>query len=159
MQCPFCLNSDLKVTDSRNVPEINAIKRRRECQDCSRRFTTFETVDVHLQVTKSDGSFEAFKQEKIIKGIEAACQQTGISYEKVKEIAFEVTREVMDEHSKRVSTAEIGELVIKHLKNLDPVAYIRFACVYRRFKDFPELMEAIETIKPKDEQSELSLSQ
>ena len=159
MQCPFCLFSDLKVTDSRNVPELNAIKRRRQCQNCFRRFTSFETVDVHLQVTKSDGSYEAFQQGKITKGIDAACQKTGISYEQVKEIAFNVTREIMDEHSKRVSTAEIGELVIKHLKNHDPVAYIRFACVYRRFKDFPELMEAIETIKPKDEKKEYILSQ
>jgi transcriptional repressor NrdR len=146
MKCPFCQQNDLKVTDSRDAPEVNAIRRRRECLSCERRFTTFETVELTIQVHKRDGRYEEFQQQKLMKGIAAACSHTTVSYEQVITLASRITDELLKSQGREISTAEIGELVMKHLKALDPIAYIRFACVYRRFKEISELMDAIKGI-------------
>lgn len=151
MRCPFCNHEELKVIDSRESLEMNAIKRRRECLSCEKRFTTFETVDLSVQVFKRDGTYEDFQQQKLIDGLLAACRHTTISHEQVIAMAAEITGELMQSHVSVISTKELGEIVMRHLQALDPIAYIRFACVYKRFKEIQELMEAIKAIQPKDE--------
>jgi transcriptional repressor NrdR len=151
MKCPFCHHEELKVTDSRDAPEMNAIRRRRECLDCQKRFTTFETVELSVEVKKRDGRYEEFQQQKLIKGLEAACNHTTIGREQVIAIAAQITGELMQRQVREVTTTELGNMVMKHLQPLDPIAFIRFACVYRRFKNIDELVDAIQAIKPKDE--------
>lgn len=151
MKCPFCQHEGLKVTDSRDALEMNAIKRRRECLECSRRFTTFETVELITQVRKRDGTYEDFQQQKLLNGIAAACNHTKISHDQVITLASQITNELMNSQVQEISTTQLGEMVMKHLQAMDPIAYIRFACVYRRFKDLLELEEAIKTIQSKDE--------
>ncbi len=150
MKCPFCGTEDLKVTDSRNALDANAIRRRRECLHCNRRFTTFETIELIIQVKKRDGLYEDFQEDKLTSGLEAACRHTRISYEQVRTLASKIAGELMERQVREISTKEIGEIVMKYLKTMDTIAYIRFACVYRRFKDIGELMEAIQSIEPKD---------
>jgi transcriptional repressor NrdR len=153
MRCPFCKFDDLKVIDSREAPDGNAIRRRRECLNCLRRFTTFETVELTLQVHKRDGRYEEFQQQKLINGLDAACRHTSISRDQVLALAAKVTSELLQRQIREVSTTELGEMVMKELQALDSIAYIRFACVYRRFKNIDELVEAIQTIQPKDSRS------
>ena len=153
MKCPFCQYEGLKVTDSRDAAEMNAIKRRRECLECSRRFTTFETVELVTQSKKEIGTYEDFEQQKLTKGIAAACRHTKISHDQVISLASQITNELMHSQVQEISTTQLGEMVMKYLQTLDPIAYIRFACVYRRFKDLVELEEAIKTIQSKDEAS------
>lgn len=150
MRCPFCQHEELKVTDSRDSPEVNAIRRRRECLQCMQRFTTFEIIELSMQVHKRDGRYEDFQQTKLIKGLEAACRHTKISREQAVALASEITTELQQRQVREISTRELGEMVMQRLQPLDPIAYIRFACVYKRFKNIEELMEAIQLIHPKD---------
>ena len=151
MKCPFCGHAELKVTDSRNAPDANAIRRRRECLECGRRFTTFETVELIISVHKRDGRYEDFQQSKLVNGLIAACRHTRISHEQVNDLSAKITMELMERQVREITTKEIGEMVMKYLKTMDTIAYIRFACVYRRFKDIDELMQAIDSIHPKDD--------
>lgn len=151
MRCPFCKHEELKVTDSRNATESNAIRRRRECLNCQRRFTTFETVDLTIQVRKRDGRYEDFQQEKLFNGIDAACRHTRMSREQARSLAIQISNELMERQVREIETTELGEIVMKHLQALDMVAYIRFACVYRRFKHVDELKDAIEHVKSESE--------
>ncbi|MBA3816783.1 MAG: transcriptional repressor NrdR [Parachlamydiaceae bacterium] len=151
MKCPYCYHEELKVTDSRDAFEMNAIRRRRECLGCQKRFTTFETIELTVQVKKRDGRYEEFQQQKLIKGLEAACRHTTLSREQAKAIASEITVEIMQRQMREITTTELGDMGMSHLQTLDPIAYIRFACVYRRFKNIDELMDAIKSIKAKDE--------
>lgn len=151
MKCPFCQHEGLKVTDSRDAPEMNAIKRRRECLQCTKRFTTFESVELITQVKKRDGTYEDFQQQKLTNGIGAACRHTKISHDQVISLSSQITNELVHSQVQEISTTQLGEMVMQYLQGLDPVAYIRFACVYRRFKDIGELEEAIKTIQSKDE--------
>lgn len=153
MKCPFCNHEESKVTDSRNAEQTNAIRRRRECLKCLRRFTTFETVDLIIQVRKRDGRYEDFQQEKLMKGLDAACRHTRISRQQVREIAYKITAELIERQLREINTIELGEISMKHLEKLDTVAYIRFACVYKRFKDVDELKDAIENIAPFDQET------
>ncbi len=155
MRCPFCNNEESKVTDSRNAAETNAVRRRRECLQCLRRFTTFETIDLTVQVQKRDGRYEDFRQDKLVRGLESACRHTRISHDQLMALAYRITTDLMERQVREVKTSELGEIVMKHLQTLDTIAYIRFACVYRRFKDVDELMDAIEHIAPKDGQDPL----
>ncbi|MBS0626554.1 MAG: transcriptional repressor NrdR [Verrucomicrobia bacterium] len=148
MRCPFCSHEDSKVTDSRNALEINAIRRRRECGQCMRRFTTFETVDLIMQVKKRDGTYEDFQQEKLINGMDAACRHTRVSHDQVRALASQIKSDLMASGTREIESRVLGEIVMKHLQEMDVVAYIRFACVYKRFKDIKELVEAIQTISP-----------
>lgn len=141
------------MTDSRDAAEVNAIRRRRECLSCERRFTTFETIELTVQVHKRDGRYEEFHQPKLIKGLAAACSHTTVSHEQVIALAAKITDEVLQSQVKEITTEKIGELVMKYLKTLDPIAYIRFACVYRRFKEISELMDAIKGIHPSDNEN------
>lgn len=150
MKCPFCQHEDLKVTDSRDAAELNAVRRRRECLQCLRRFTTFETIELTIQVHKRSGIYEDFQQLKLMNGIAAACRHTKISYDQVIRIATEITHDLMQRQLREISAKELGEIAMRHLQALDPIAYIRFACVYKRFKDLRELEEAMQTIQSKD---------
>lgn len=151
MRCHFCGHEESKVTDSRTVVETNSIRRRRECLQCLRRFTTFETLDLSLQVQKRDGCYEDFSQEKLMKGLQAACHHTVVSREQVRSIAHRISADLMERPQREVTTKEIGEIAMKYLQTLDTIAYIRFACVYRRFKHVDELMDALESIPPQEE--------
>lgn len=153
MKCPYCQNEELKVTDSRDATEINAIRRRRECLKCSQRFTTFEMIELSLQVYKRDGRYENFQQQKLINGLELACRHTKISNEQVIVLASKITNDLMQRQMKEISTRELGEIVMEALKSLDPIAYIRFACVYCRFKNINEITDAIRTVQSKDAQN------
>lgn len=147
MRCPFCNHEESKVTDSRDAMEINAIRRRRECCQCMRRFTTFETVDLSLQVKKRDGTFEDFVQEKLIHGIDAACRHTRVSHDQVRALAYKIKSDLVAKGIREISSQELGDIVIRNLKETDVVAYIRFACVYKRFKDVRELLQAIQELE------------
>jgi len=147
MKCPFCQSENLKVIDSRNALEVNGIRRRRECIDCQKRFTTFETIELSIQVLKRDGRYEDFQKAKLVKGLEAACNHTKISREEVQVLANEVTSEIMEKCDRVITTQELGEIIMDRLKKRDPVAYIRFACVYRRFKDIGEVIEEISSCR------------
>jgi transcriptional repressor NrdR len=147
MQCPYCNHEETKVTDSRNALETNAVRRRRECLKCLRRFTTFETVDLIIQVRKRDGTYEDFQQEKLIKGLDAACRHTKVSHEQIRNMVYTLSSDLMERQVREIETTELGELVMKHLQEMDTIAYIRFACVYRRFKHVDELKDAIENIE------------
>jgi transcriptional repressor NrdR len=151
MKCPYCYHTESKVTDSRDAGELNAIRRRRECLNCLRRFTTFETIELTLQVHKRDGRYEEFQQQKLINGIEAASRHTTISHDQVILIASKITGELIQRHVQEITTTEIGNMVMEQLLALDPIAFIRFACVYRRFKNIDELVDAIHSIEPKDD--------
>jgi transcriptional repressor NrdR len=148
MRCPFCNYEESKVTDSRDAVEINATRRRRECCQCMRRFTTFETIDLSLQVKKRDGTFEDFQQEKLIAGMDAACRHTRISHDQVRALAYKIKADLMGRGVREITSKELGEIVMQNLQETDVVAYIRFACVYKRFKDIKELIEAIQLIAP-----------
>lgn len=146
MRCPFCHHEESKVTDSRNVAETNAIRRRRECLKCLRRFTTFETIDLTIQVHKRDGRYEDFQMDKLIKGLDAACRHTRVSHEQVRALAYKITADLMERQVREIETTELGEVVMKHLQTMDTIAYIRFACVYRRFKHVDELKDVIDNM-------------
>jgi transcriptional repressor NrdR len=117
---------------------------------CLKRFTTFETVDLTIQVHKRDGRYEDFQQEKLVKGLDAACRHTRISHDQARALAYKITADLMERQVREITTTELGELVMEHLRALDTIAYIRFACVYRRFKDVNELMEALPNFTLKD---------
>jgi transcriptional repressor NrdR len=124
-----------------------AIKRRRECLKCIKRFTTFETIDLSLQVQKRDKTFEDFNQEKLLKGIMAACRHTKVSHDKVKALSYHISADLMSKQIREISTTDLGNIVMDHLKEIDMVAYIRFACVYKRFKDIKDFLDAIHSVK------------
>jgi transcriptional repressor NrdR len=151
MKCPFCQCENLKVTDSRNACEMNAIRRRRECLQCARRFTTFETVELIIQVKKRDETYEDFQQKKLLNGIVAACHHTKMSHDQAVALSSKITHEILQSQVQEVTTTQLGEMVMENLLALDPIAYIRFACVYKRLKDMKELEEAIKCIQSKDE--------
>lgn len=148
MRCPFCSHEESKVTDSRDAVELNAIRRRRECCQCLRRFTTFETVDLSLQVKKRDGTYEDFQQEKLISGMDAACRHTKVSHEQVQALAYKIKADLVGRGVREIASKELGEIVMQNLQKADVIAYIRFACVYKRFKNLDELIEAIRFIAP-----------
>src|ERR1700690_4408849 len=117
MRCPFCNHEESKVTDSRNVTESNAVRRRRECLKCLRRFTTFETIDLTIQVQKRDGHYEDFRQDKLIKGLDAACRHTRISHDQVRALAYKIKADLMAKGVREISSQELGDIVIRQLKD------------------------------------------
>jgi transcriptional repressor NrdR len=149
MKCPYCANLESKVTDSRNSFDTNSTRRRRECLKCQKRFTTFEILDLSLQVKKRDGTYEDFNKDKLIQGINAACRHTRISYQKVVEIVNSITAGLIEKQIREIETKNLGKIVMEKLKATDMIAYIRFACVYKRFKDIDELIDAIDSITNK----------
>lgn len=147
MKCPYCGYKEDKVVDSRSTAERSAVRRRRECLKCGKRFTTYEYVEeVSLMVIKKDGRREPFDRKKILAGIMKACEKRPISMEKMEEIITQVERGIQKKSDREVSSSRIGELVMERLKVLDDVAYVRFASVYRQFRDLSQFMEELKDI-------------
>lgn len=147
MRCPFCHYHDSKVLDSRPAHDGQAIRRRRECLECHRRFTSYERIEeIPLWVVKKDGRREAFDRAKILKGLLTACEKRPISLEALEAAVDQVERNVRDEASGEVSTRLIGELVMQQLRALDEVAYVRFASVYRQFTDIEGFRQELERL-------------
>ena len=141
MKCMFCGCIESKVVDSRPTEEGNAIRRRRECLNCNKRFTTYEKIDsLPLLVIKKDGSREPFDIEKIKKGIIKSCEKRPVAMEKIDTLAAEVEKKAFNSLKKEIESSDIGEMVMDELKDLDPVAYVRFASVYRQFTDINTFM-------------------
>ena len=144
MKCIYCNSIDSKVVDSRPVDDGHAIRRRRECLKCGKRFTTYEKVEtIPVLVVKKDGSRELFDIEKIKRGIIRSCEKRPVSLEDIERLASSVESQIMEDARQEVSTQEIGEVVISKLKDLDEVAYVRFASVYRQFKDINTFMQEL----------------
>lgn len=151
MKCPYCGNKNNKVVDSRDSLEGASIRRRRECIKCKRRFTTYEYIeDLSLMVVKKDGRREPFDRKKIISGLIKACEKRPISMEKIEEAVDAIERQIMRKFDKEVSAKEIGELVMEKLAKLDEIAYVRFASVYRQFKDVSQFMKELKGILDKE---------
>ncbi|NLG80788.1 MAG: transcriptional repressor NrdR [Firmicutes bacterium] len=147
MKCPYCGHPDSRVVDSRATDEGSAIRRRRECISCERRFTTYEVVDeVPLMVVKKDGRREPFNRNKILTGLMKACQKRPVPMSVLEEITSDVERELRGRLEREVSSREIGEMVIRRLRDLDKVAYVRFASVYREFKDIDTFMDELKKL-------------
>jgi transcriptional repressor NrdR len=149
MRCPFCSHVESKVADSRSLQDQNSVKRRRECLKCQNRFTTFETVDLTIQVKKRDGTYEDFNPDKLLKGLDMACCHSKVSHDQVRALVSKITAQLLAKQVREISTKDLGDIVITYLKKMDMVAYIRFACVYRRFKDIDEVVNEIKSISPK----------
>lgn len=147
MRCPFCTNLHQKVVDSRTSKEGDAIRRRRECLGCGRRFTTYERIEeVQQMVIKKDGRREPFDRWKLKMGMMKACEKRPVSLDQVESIIDEVERELFNAADHEVTTKAIGESVMRKLKRLDEVAYVRFASVYRQFKDLNEFMSELKNM-------------
>lgn len=145
MKCPFCNQLEDKVVDSRETSEGTIVRRRRECLGCGKRFTTYERLrdEVPYRVIKRDGAEEPFDREKMVAGIMKACEKTSIDSEMVENIADEIEGILQSKDDKAIKTQELGELIMEKLHSLDEVAYLRFASVYRQFKDATAFMEEI----------------
>ena len=147
MKCPFCGYNDSKVIDSRPAEDGNTIRRRRECLDCQKRFTTYEIIErMPLIVIKRDGSRQPFDRVKIINGLVRACEKRPVSMAQIEKVSDEVEQELRGRLESEVQSERIGEMVMARLKNLDEVAYVRFASVYRSFKDIETFMEELSKI-------------
>ena len=147
MQCPYCKDDDDWVINSRPSADGTYVKRRRECNSCSRRYTTYERIEESvLRVVKKDGTREDFSLQKLLAGLNKACYKRPIPAEKIKELAENVEREMHRRYEGEVPSRAIGELVMSLLRNLDQVAFIRFASVYREFKDVSDFMEEADTM-------------
>lgn len=150
MKCPFCGYLDSKVLDSRPADDGNAIRRRRECVDCGRRFTTYEKVDeIPLVVMKKDGRREVFDRNKVLGGIIKACEKRPISMNQMEKMADDIEKELRNRMENEVSSEQIGEMLMDNLRNLDEVAYVRFASVYRQFKDVSSFMDELDKLLKK----------
>jgi len=141
VKCPFCGNLDDKVVDSREGKEGEVIRRRRECAGCGRRFTSYERIDeIPYMVVKKDGTRERFERQKVIAGLLKACEKRPVSVSELESVANKVEATLQERPDKEISTEEIGALVMDALRVLDAVAYVRFASVYRHFRDIGEFM-------------------
>jgi len=147
MKCPFCVNLEDKVIDSRTSKEGDAIRRRRECLKCGKRFTSYERVeDVVPMVVKKDGRREPFDRPKILRGLEKACEKRPVSVEALEGIVDSIEKKLITLGVKEIQSTWVGEEVMSSLRELDKVAYVRFASVYRQFKDISELMNEVKTL-------------
>ena len=151
MKCPFCDSNDTKVIDSRATEDNHAIRRRRLCQACNKRFSTYERYeDQTLMVVKKDNTRESFDRSKLISGIVKSCEKRPVSMEEIEKIADDIEVSINHIGKKEVSSTTIGKFVMEHLKQLDPVAYVRFASVYREFKDVESFYREIKNLKEKN---------
>jgi transcriptional repressor NrdR len=147
MRCPFCGFPESKVVDSRSSKDGRAIRRRRECLSCQRRFTTYERIEEFQPiVVKKDGSREAFERKKIISGIIKACEKRPVSIEGIEAFVSDLEKEIQDTGEREIESRFIGERVMSQLKVWDDVAYVRFASVYKQFKDLNEFMRQLQTL-------------
>lgn len=144
MKCPFCNHIESKVIDSRPTDENASIRRRRECLRCGKRFTTYETIEeTPLMVIKKDGSRQQFSRQKVIGGLIKSCEKRPVTAAQMEAIAQDIEQTLYGSMEKEVSTVRIGEMVMERLKEVDEVAYVRFASVYRQFKDINTFMEEL----------------
>jgi transcriptional repressor NrdR len=154
MKCPFCAGVENRVIDSRISKDGNAIRRRRECAECSKRFTTYEFVEEVLpMVVKKDGRREPFDRNKILVGIKKACEKRPISVDVMEETADRIEQACQEFQAKEIPSSVIGEKVMSELHDLDEVAYVRFASVYRQFRDANEFLEELEDLKKRKTES------
>ena len=147
MKCPFCGHEDSKVIDSRESKKGISIRRRRECIACARRFTTYEKIEeIPYMIIKKDGSRQLFDRQKLLRGLLKACEKRPIPVSKFEEIVEEIESKLQERPEKEMKASEIGTLVMERLKDLDKVAYVRFASVYREFRDVLEFKQELETL-------------
>ncbi len=150
MKCPFCTHDDTRVVDSRLGKEGNNIRRRRECIECERRFTTYERVEESLPlVIKKDGRREVFDRQKIISGIQRACEKRPVSIATIEKVVDQMEVKLQESGEKEIAASRIGEAIMEALQSLDEVAYVRFASVYRQFRDINEFMSELTDILAK----------
>lgn len=154
MRCPYCDSTNTRVLDSRSTEDDRAIRRRRLCEDCDRRFSTYERYeDSTIMVVKKDETREAYDTTKLISGIVKSCQKRPVTMADIEKVARNVETRINHTGNKEISSTYIGELVMDELKELDPVAYVRFASVYREFKDVDSFYEEIKSLKDKKDAS------
>lgn len=147
MKCPFCSHVESKVIDSRVSTASDVTRRRRECEKCGRRFTTYERVEEVLPLlVKRDGRREMFDRQKVLAGMRKACEKRPISLEQIEQAVDQIERDLIDSGDKEVPATAVGERVMKHLRNLDDIAYVRFASVYRSFRDLDEFRAELEKL-------------
>ena len=151
MRCPYCQHTDTKVTDSRTTDEGNSIRRRRECINCGRRFTTYEIIEeVPLMVLKKNGRRELFDRGKLLNGLLRSGDKRTVPMSVMEQVVNDVERDIRNEINQEVTTDRIGELVLQQLKDIDQVAYVRFASVYRKFDNIDSFMEELKALKKLD---------
>ena len=144
MKCPFCFNDESKVVDARSTDDNTTIRRRRECTKCNKRYTTYEKIeDIPILVVKRDLTRENFNKEKIVNGLIIACQKRPVSRKQIEEIAEEIEKKISNNMLTEIESEKIGEMVMKRLKEIDEISYVRFASVYRQFKDINTFLEEI----------------
>ncbi len=144
MKCPFCGQLDSKVLDSRPAEEGACIRRRRACLACNKRFTTYETMErLPLIVVKKDGSRQSFDRTKVLSGLIRACEKRPVSFDTLEQVTNEIEQVLQNEMEREINSSEVGELVMERLKKIDEVAYVRFASVYRQFKDINTFMSEL----------------
>jgi len=147
MKCPYCGSENLKTLETRDSPD-NTVRRRKECANCGKRFTTYEYVEtVELMVKKKDDRIERFDLNKIVRGLQKACEKRPVTMEQIQELAERVRQDLMLHGKEEVSSREIGDLVMKYLKNIDRVAYVRFASVYRQFEEPEDFKKVLFEVK------------
>ncbi|WP_234122142.1 transcriptional regulator NrdR [Clostridium hydrogenum] len=147
MKCPFCGYSESKVVDSRSTEDSMAIRRRRECLKCSRRYTTYEKVeDIPILVIKKDSSREFFDKSKIINGLIKSCEKRPVSRSQIENIAAEIEKSISNKMIAEIKSDDIGEMVMEKLKDIDEISYVRFASVYRQFKDINTFMQELSNL-------------
>ena len=150
MRCPYCNYNGTKVLDSRPINEGRSIRRRRECEECGRRFNTYEEVEeTPILVVKKDGSREEFSKDKILRGLIRACEKRPVSLDTLEKIVADVERELRNQLKSELDSREIGEMVMERLYEVDEIAYVRFASVYRQFKDINVFMKEISDLLKK----------
>ncbi len=150
MRCPYCQHQESKVVDSRPTEEGASIRRRRQCMACGRRFTTYEQVEVvPMTVKKKSGGIEVFDRNKILKGLIKSCEKRPVSLEAMEAAVDDIEMTLEAKMVKQISSDEIGEMILERLKDLDEVAYVRFASVYRRFQDIDSFMAELEALRQK----------
>ncbi|MBS5946588.1 MAG: transcriptional regulator NrdR [Peptoniphilus harei] len=150
MKCPFCGYDDSKVLDTRPTDEGYTIRRRRECLKCQKRFTTYEKIEKSpVMVIKKDGNRQAFDREKIIKGMIKSCEKRPVSADEIEEAVNNIEKKIENSMRREITSLEVGEMVMEELKDLDEVSYVRFASVYREFKDLQSFVDELENFVKK----------
>lgn len=148
MKCKYCGSIESRVLDSRQAEEGLSIRRRRECESCGKRFTTYERIEeINLMVIKKDKSREVFDREKILRGIIKSCEKRNISLAQMEKIVDTIEKDLLNSMKREISSTEIGEMVMEQLRSLDEVSYIRFASVYKEFKDIDSFMAEVKSFK------------
>ena len=151
MKCPYCGDENTRVIDSRSAEDGDSIRRRRQCDNCGKRFTTYEKIEtIPVFVIKKDNSREPYDRAKIEKGIMLSCRKRPVKIEKITKMIDDIENTILNQDTKEVPSSFIGELIMEHLRNLDQVAYVRFASVYREFQDVDTFMKELQNILTRD---------